>query len=166
MRIDATGGWDVEAAVTAIHALDRAAGGLEYVEQPCGSLDELAAVRRRVAVRIAADESIRHAADPLRVRRALRWKGTSMTEPGPQSVGTTTHPCESCGMPIETGRWCTYCTTDSGDLQPFEERFARMVAWQERRHPEQSRADAEAATLAYLATMPAWRDHPQVTGRG
>ena len=76
------------------------------------------------------------------------------------------HSCESCGMPIETGRWCAYCTTDSGELQPFDERFARMVAWQERRYPEQPRADAEAATLAYLATMPAWRDHPRVTARG
>ena len=80
------------------------------------------------------------------------------------STGATTSSCESCGMPLETGRYCTHCTTDSGRLQPFEERFARMVAWQERRNPDQSRADAEAATLAYLATMPAWRDHPRVTG--
>ena len=85
-----------------------------------------------------------------------------MTEP---TTRTTTHSCESCGMPIETGRWCPHCTTDSGDLQPFEERFGRMVAWQQRRHPEQSRDDAEAATLAYLATMPAWRDHRRVAGR-
>ena len=40
-----------------------------------------------------------------------------------------------------------------------------MVGWQERRHPEQSRAEAEAATLDYMATMPAWRDHPAVAGR-
>jgi o-succinylbenzoate synthase len=37
------------------------------VEQPCGTIEELAAVRRRVDVRIAADESIRRADDPLRV---------------------------------------------------------------------------------------------------
>jgi O-succinylbenzoate synthase len=48
--------------------LDKAAGGLEYVEQPCASVEELAAVRRRVDVPIAADESIRRAADPYRVR--------------------------------------------------------------------------------------------------
>jgi O-succinylbenzoate synthase len=40
---------------------------LEYVEQPCASVEDLAAVRRRVGVPIAADESIRRAADPLRV---------------------------------------------------------------------------------------------------
>jgi O-succinylbenzoate synthase len=67
IRVDANGVWDTEDAVTAIRALDRAAGGLEYVEQPCRTIEELAAVRRRVDVRIAADESIRHAADPLRV---------------------------------------------------------------------------------------------------
>lgn len=67
IRVDANGAWDVETAVTAITALDRAAGGLEYVEQPCRTLPELAAVRARVGVPIAADESIRRAEDPLRV---------------------------------------------------------------------------------------------------
>ena len=68
VRVDANGAWDVDTAVAAIAALDRAAGGLEYVEQPCASVEDLAAVRRRVAVPIAADESIRRAADPYRVR--------------------------------------------------------------------------------------------------
>ncbi|SFP49591.1 O-succinylbenzoate synthase [Amycolatopsis arida] len=67
VRVDANGAWDVETAATRIRALDRAAGGLEYVEQPCRTVEELAAVRRRVDVRIAADESIRRAEDPLRV---------------------------------------------------------------------------------------------------
>ena len=48
--------------------LERAAGGLEYVEQPCATVEELAAVRRRRRVPVAADESIRRAADPYRVR--------------------------------------------------------------------------------------------------
>jgi O-succinylbenzoate synthase len=68
VRVDANGGWSVEEAVTAIRLLDRAAGGLEYVEQPCASVEELAAVRRAVDVPVAADESIRRAADPYRVR--------------------------------------------------------------------------------------------------
>jgi O-succinylbenzoate synthase len=67
VRVDANGVWDVEGAVTAIRLLDKAAGGLEYVEQPCRTIEELAAVRRRVDVRVAADESIRRAEDPLRV---------------------------------------------------------------------------------------------------
>lgn len=68
VRIDANGAWDVDEAVSAISLFDRAAGGLEYVEQPCASVEDLATVRRRVDVRIAADESIRRAADPYRVR--------------------------------------------------------------------------------------------------
>ena len=67
IRVDANGVWDVDTAVQAIRQLDKAAGGLQYVEQPCWTLEELAAVRRRVEVRIAADESIRRAEDPLRV---------------------------------------------------------------------------------------------------
>jgi len=68
IRIDANGGWDLDEATRSITLLERAAGGLEYVEQPCESVEELAAVRRSVDVRIAADESIRRAADPYRVR--------------------------------------------------------------------------------------------------
>lgn len=92
------------------------------------------------------------------------------TQPTPHDPATRSAPgtagpatgCESCGMPIETGRYCTYCTDETGALQPFEERFERMVSWQARRNPGSSRAELEAATLSYLATMPAWRDHPQV----
>ncbi len=68
IRVDANGAWSVSEAVLAVRHLDRAAGGLEYVEQPCASVEELAAVRRAVDVPIAADESIRRAADPYRVR--------------------------------------------------------------------------------------------------
>jgi o-succinylbenzoate synthase len=68
VRIDANGGWSLDDAVKAIPLLDRAAGGLEYVEQPVASVEDLALVRRRVDVPIAADESIRRAEDPYRVR--------------------------------------------------------------------------------------------------
>ena len=68
VRIDVNGLWDLDTALARIPVLDRAVGGLEYVEQPCASVEELAAVRRAVDVPIAADESIRRAADPYRVR--------------------------------------------------------------------------------------------------
>lgn len=70
IRIDANGAWDVDEAVDAIARLDDAAGGLEYVEQPCPTLAELAAVRERIRPMIAADESIRRADDPHAVRLA------------------------------------------------------------------------------------------------
>ncbi len=68
VRVDANAAWDVDTAVASVHALDRAAEGLEYVEQPCADVDDLARVRRRVNVPVAADESIRRAADPYLVR--------------------------------------------------------------------------------------------------
>ena len=80
------------------------------------------------------------------------------------TTGRPTTGCESCGMPIESGHYCAYCTDEHGNLQSFEERFARMTDWQARRTPDASREEIEAATLAYLATMPAWRDHPRVAG--
>ncbi len=43
------------------------------------------------------------------------------------------HRCESCGMPIEAGPYCPHCVDERGQLQDFATRFARMVAWQERR---------------------------------
>lgn len=67
IRVDANGAWDVATASLAISRLERAAGGLEYVEQPCETLAELAELRRRVPTPLAADESVRTADDPLRV---------------------------------------------------------------------------------------------------
>ena len=69
VRVDANGGWSVDEAVTAASALT-ADGPLEYMEQPCATVAELAEVRRRVQVPVAADESIRKAEDPLQVVRA------------------------------------------------------------------------------------------------
>ena len=69
VRVDANGGWTVEEAVTAARALT-ADGPLEYLEQPCRTVGELASVRKQIAVRVAADESIRKADDPLAVVRA------------------------------------------------------------------------------------------------
>lgn len=63
VRIDANGKWTVDEAIRAIRAI----GEVEYAEQPCATVEELAAVRRAVQVPIAADESIRKASDPMRV---------------------------------------------------------------------------------------------------
>ena len=71
IRLDANGAWEVDEARAAIPAMAAAAGvvPIEYVEQPCLTVDELAQVRRSVDVPIAADESIRRAEDPLEVAR-------------------------------------------------------------------------------------------------
>lgn len=71
IRIDANAGWTVDEAEHAIRSL--AEFDLEYVEQPCASVAELAEIRERIAdlgILIAADESVRKATDPLAVARA------------------------------------------------------------------------------------------------
>ncbi|MEE1618161.1 o-succinylbenzoate synthase [Brachybacterium sp. J153] len=70
IRIDANAAWTLDEARAALPLLDRAAGGLEYAEQPCAALEDLATLRRELDVPIAADESVRRAEDPLRVARA------------------------------------------------------------------------------------------------
>jgi L-Ala-D/L-Glu epimerase len=55
LRLDANGAWDVDEAVAAIEALSPA--GLELVEEPTHGLEGMRAVRRRVAVRVAIDET-------------------------------------------------------------------------------------------------------------
>ncbi|MCW2288993.1 O-succinylbenzoate synthase [Leucobacter luti] len=73
IRVDANTGWSVHDAVAALTAL--AQFDLDYAEQPCATVPELVEVRQRLAaagvpVRIAADESVRKATDPLAVARA------------------------------------------------------------------------------------------------
>lgn len=71
LRVDANGAWNVDEAERAVHAL--AEFDLEYVEQPCARVEELAELRERIGyldIPLAADESVRKAADPLRVARA------------------------------------------------------------------------------------------------
>jgi o-succinylbenzoate synthase len=66
LRVDANGAWSVNEAVRAIRAIED--HDLEFVEQPCRSLRELAEVRQRVSTPIAADESVTSMRD---LRRAL-----------------------------------------------------------------------------------------------
>jgi O-succinylbenzoate synthase len=70
IRVDANGSWTLDEAERAIHAL--AEFDLEYVEQPCETIDELVELRTRIKyldIPIAADESVRKAEDPLAVAR-------------------------------------------------------------------------------------------------
>lgn len=99
VRVDANARWGVAEAVTAIRALDRAAGGLQYVEQPCVTIDELAAVRRKVDVRIAADESIRRAEDPLRVAVAAAADVAVLKCAPLGGVRRALAVAQACGLP-------------------------------------------------------------------
>ncbi|MFD2757730.1 o-succinylbenzoate synthase [Gulosibacter faecalis] len=76
LRIDANAGWSVAEAARALTAFADAGFEFEYAEQPVGTVTELAALRRELAgrpaagIRLAADELVRKADDPLAVARS------------------------------------------------------------------------------------------------
>jgi o-succinylbenzoate synthase len=98
VRVDANAGWDVDDAVTALKALDACA--LEYAEQPVATLEEMAQLRRRVDVRLAADESVRTAEDPLRVA-GLEAADIVVLKVQPLGgVRRCLEVAEACGLPV------------------------------------------------------------------
>ncbi|MFI6290866.1 o-succinylbenzoate synthase [Nonomuraea sp. NPDC050790] len=97
LRVDANGAWSVDEAVRRLKELARF--DLEYAEQPCATLDELAQVRRRCGVPIAADESIRKAEDPLRVRAAAAADIAVVKVQPLGGVRNALRVVEACGLP-------------------------------------------------------------------
>ncbi|KJL47486.1 Chloromuconate cycloisomerase [Microbacterium hydrocarbonoxydans] len=101
IRVDANGAWNVDEAEHAVHALNEF--DLEYVEQPCASVDELADLRRRVkymGIPVAADESVRKSSDPLAVARA---KAADLLVIKAQPLGGVTHALQivtAAGLPV------------------------------------------------------------------
>ncbi|HMF03223.1 MAG TPA: enolase C-terminal domain-like protein [Acidimicrobiia bacterium] len=61
LRVDANGAWDLDTAAAMVHRLAR--WNLELVEQPVAGLEDLARLRRRVDVALAADECVRSVDD-------------------------------------------------------------------------------------------------------
>jgi O-succinylbenzoate synthase len=98
VRVDANGAWSVDDAVEALKKLD--AFDLEYAEQPVRTVDDMAELRRRVDVRIAADESVRTAADPLRVA-GLEAADIVVLKVQPLGgVRRCLQVAEACGLPV------------------------------------------------------------------
>jgi len=98
IRVDANGGWDVDTAARMLGVLGRF--GLEYAEQPCATLDELAALRRRVHVPVCADESIRKAEDPFAVRAAGAADIVMLKAQPLGGVRRALRVAEACGLPV------------------------------------------------------------------
>jgi len=69
IRVDVNGLWSVDEALTHLYAYYEELGPLEYVEQPCATVEELRELKRKIKIplRIAADEIVRKAADPFAV---------------------------------------------------------------------------------------------------
>jgi O-succinylbenzoate synthase len=61
IRLDVNGLWSVNQA----HAFLIQAGEIEYVEQPCSTIEELRELKLRMEIKIAGDEIIRKAKDPI-----------------------------------------------------------------------------------------------------
>lgn len=102
VRVDANGAWSVDDAVRALSTL--APLDLEYAEQPCASVEELAELRVRLAragvdVLVAADESIRRAEDPLRVAREGAADLVVVKVAPLGGVARALRIVEACGLP-------------------------------------------------------------------
>jgi O-succinylbenzoate synthase len=98
IRVDANGGWSLDEAATALLQLTKF--GLEYAEQPVASLSDMAALRRRVDVRLAADESVRKADDPLRIS-GLEAADIVVLKVQPLGgVRSCLEIAEACGLPV------------------------------------------------------------------
>lgn len=101
IRVDANGFWNVDEAEHAVHALNEF--DLEYVEQPCATVPELAELRARVkymGIPVAADESIRKSSDPLAVARE---KAADLLVIKAQPLGGVTHALQivtAAGLPV------------------------------------------------------------------
>jgi O-succinylbenzoate synthase len=97
IRVDANGGWSVDAAARLLRQLSRY--GLEYAEQPCATLEELARLRRLIDIPVAADESIRKAEDPLKVRAAGAADIVMVKVQPLGGVRSALRVAEACGLP-------------------------------------------------------------------
>jgi len=63
IRIDVNGLWSVGQAEAFLSAV----GDIEYVEQPCATIEELRELKSRTSVKIVGDEVLRKAADPFAI---------------------------------------------------------------------------------------------------
>src|SRR5215467_4450402 len=98
IRVDANGGWTVEQAARMLRRLGRYL--IEYAEQPCATLGELGRLRRLIDIPVAADESIRKADDPLRVRTAGAADIVMVKVQPLGGVRPALRVAEACGLPV------------------------------------------------------------------
>jgi O-succinylbenzoate synthase len=103
VRVDANAAWSLDDALRALTALS--AYGLEYAEQPCASVADLAALRKALAragvdVPVAADESVRKADDPLRVALAGAADVVVLKVAPLGGVARALEVADACGLPV------------------------------------------------------------------
>jgi O-succinylbenzoate synthase len=69
LRLDVNGGWSVAEALIALYEIHEEVGPLEYVEQPCATIEELRELKAKLVIdiKITGDEVIRKAEDPFAI---------------------------------------------------------------------------------------------------
>jgi o-succinylbenzoate synthase len=98
LRVDANAGWSLDEAVGALRELSRY--DLEYAEQPVATLADMASLRRRVDVRLAADESVRNAEDPTRIAGLAAADVVVLKVQPLGGVRACLEVAEACGLPV------------------------------------------------------------------
>jgi O-succinylbenzoate synthase len=179
VRVDANGAWTTSEAVTALRQL--AAFDLEYVEQPCATLPECAAVRLASGVRVAVDEGVRKAADPTHVvglREAadvlvLKVPPLGGVRPALAVAATYGLPCVvssaldtsvglSAGLALAASlpELPFACGLGSGRLLTADVTASRLLPNQGKLHvmPVAPDPDALSATSVRPGQIDAWRD--------
>ncbi|MEN9706968.1 MAG: hypothetical protein RIS31_534 [Actinomycetota bacterium] len=98
LRLDANGGYSVEQALRVAEYV----GELDYFEQPCATIGELAELRARLhgATRIAADESVRKVEDPMAVVYAGAADVLVLKAQPLGGVTRALEIAEECGLPV------------------------------------------------------------------
>lgn len=69
IRLDVNGGWSLKEALTNLEAIYNSVGEIEYVEQPCESIEELRSLKEsmKIDTPIAGDEVLRKASNPFEI---------------------------------------------------------------------------------------------------
>lgn len=97
VTVDANGAWTVDEAVRAVGRLERL--GVRLVEQPVRTLEEMARVRRKVGVPLAADELV---TSPAAARQIAGAEAADVLVIKVQSLGGVSwslRTVEACGLP-------------------------------------------------------------------
>jgi L-Ala-D/L-Glu epimerase len=158
LRIDANGSWDVEEAIASIRRLEQF--DLQFVEQPCATLEELAEVRRRVSAPIAADESVASAED---VRLAAKAEACDVVNVKLAASGGFTAAREALHEAAEHGMGAFLSSTLDG---PWAIAAALQLAGSERLPLACGLATLELFDADVARAIPAPRNGLQAVPRG
>jgi len=97
ISLDANGGWDLDGARTRINDLSRF--DLEFVEQPVATLEEMAMLRKRVNVPLAADEIARTPEDAVKIADSQAADLIVVKVQNMGGVWEALRAIEACGLP-------------------------------------------------------------------